>query len=424
MFEKNRNNQEPDALDERIHGLRNGLRASAKLKAAAIDGEPLRRPAVGTRTHVRRFSKAIAVYAMCALLLLGTAIALPSLLKGKGPMPAGSSTSDPAQSNPSIDPVPDVVEQITVTAGYDYGEYKKEMATLLYGGYLPFFDLPEEIDRPLAGDVYTIDFDGSATLTESYPGGVSVDGTIASVAVEKAKIVRVVYSNYGNGETFEIYHDNGDREIVKVVYRPDYIVQGVGGDGKIEPLSEVMYDQFYATYSPVDGYSEEEGYRFAAFYSGCPRYEKREPHPDSLEAVKELNEHTNLSLPLLAIREECDLSEYKGNKGFGCYIYEKDGCEYWFTAYPDYDNGGWYLTSVVGEKRTIEVFGVNGSESDVVIMSALLANDYKVLDWAESAQLGNLIFLKNGVQISFIGSEGERRIQIALYVSNDTGVIY
>jgi hypothetical protein len=88
MFEKNRNNQEPDALDERIHGLRNGLRASARLKAAAIDGEPLRSPAVSTQTHVRRFTKAIAVYAVCALLLLGTAIVLPSLLNRKDPTPA------------------------------------------------------------------------------------------------------------------------------------------------------------------------------------------------------------------------------------------------------------------------------------------------------------------------------------------------
>ena len=78
MFEKNRNNQEPDALDERIHGLRNGLRASAKLKAAAIDGEWIA-PVVQTRTHVWRFTKAVVAYALGVMLLLGVVTVLPAI---------------------------------------------------------------------------------------------------------------------------------------------------------------------------------------------------------------------------------------------------------------------------------------------------------------------------------------------------------
>ena len=70
MFEKNQNKNEPDALDERIQGLKNGLRASARLKAAAIDGEWIA-PAVRTRTHVWRFTKAVAAYALGVMLLLG-----------------------------------------------------------------------------------------------------------------------------------------------------------------------------------------------------------------------------------------------------------------------------------------------------------------------------------------------------------------
>ena len=79
MFEKNQNKNEPDALDERIHGLRNGLRASAKLKAAAISGEPLRAPAVTTKTHVWRFAKAVTAYALGVMFLLGVVAVLPAI---------------------------------------------------------------------------------------------------------------------------------------------------------------------------------------------------------------------------------------------------------------------------------------------------------------------------------------------------------
>ena len=99
MFEKNRNNQEPDALDERIHGLRNGLRASARLKEAAISGEPLRTPAVTTQTHVRRFAKAIAVYAVCAVMLVGVVAVLPEIWES-GLISSPGTTTEPVAMSP------------------------------------------------------------------------------------------------------------------------------------------------------------------------------------------------------------------------------------------------------------------------------------------------------------------------------------
>ena len=323
-------------------------------------------------------------------------------------------------------PIPPVPENgsFSVTASYDYGVHKEGYATLLYNGYVPFFDLPEDLDAPLAGDVYQVTFEGSADFTQSYPGNVNINGNIAAVTVETAIVVRVVYSNYEGEETIEIYHDNGDREIAKVAWRPDYIVQGAGGDGRIEPLSDIRYDQFYATYSPVDGYSEIEGYRFAAFYSHCPRYVQRTAHPDTLAAVKDLNENTDLSLDLLAVMGSCDLTEFEGGKQFGCYCYEKDGREYTFTPYPDHDNGGWYLTSVTGEAGRITAFGLCGDESDEIIMATMTNNGYKLLDWVSAPSTGYLTFLRNGVQISFSGREGERSVAIELFVSNDKDYIH
>ncbi len=94
MFEKNENKNEPDALDERIHGLRNGLRASAKLKAAAISGEPLRAPVVGTKVHVRRFAKAVTAYALGVMFLLGMVAVLPAIWESD-PVSSPGTTTEP-----------------------------------------------------------------------------------------------------------------------------------------------------------------------------------------------------------------------------------------------------------------------------------------------------------------------------------------
>ena len=94
MFDRETITNDRDPLRAQFQGMKGKLCASPELKAALITGTPLHTPAVGKRVHVRRFTKAIAVYAMCALLLLGTAIALPSLLKGMDPTSASSSTGD------------------------------------------------------------------------------------------------------------------------------------------------------------------------------------------------------------------------------------------------------------------------------------------------------------------------------------------
>lgn len=93
MFEKN-NTPENDKLHEGFAGMDRYITAPSQLKEAAKSGIPLRRTGESRRMHIRRFSKAIALYAVCAMILLGVAWMLPSLLKGNGLIPANSSVTD------------------------------------------------------------------------------------------------------------------------------------------------------------------------------------------------------------------------------------------------------------------------------------------------------------------------------------------
>lgn len=94
MFEKNENVPENDKLQEDFAGMDRYITAPADLKEAAKSGLPLRRGGDSRRMHIRRFSKAIAIYAVCALLLVGVAWMLPFFLKGNGLIPASSSVTD------------------------------------------------------------------------------------------------------------------------------------------------------------------------------------------------------------------------------------------------------------------------------------------------------------------------------------------
>lgn len=80
MFNDNRNFPENDPLKGKFDGIDKGVRAPADLKQAAKTGVPLRKNgAVSTAVHVKRFGKAIAVYALGIMLFLGVVAILPGL---------------------------------------------------------------------------------------------------------------------------------------------------------------------------------------------------------------------------------------------------------------------------------------------------------------------------------------------------------
>ena len=90
MFKKNENVPENDKLQEGFEGMDRYITAPADLKAAAKSGLSLHRAGVSRRVHIRRFSKAIAVYAVCALLLVGIAFTLPLFMAVLGMLLPGS----------------------------------------------------------------------------------------------------------------------------------------------------------------------------------------------------------------------------------------------------------------------------------------------------------------------------------------------
>lgn len=136
MFEKNKNNQEHDALDERIHGLRNGLRASAKLKAAAIDGEWIV-PVVQTRTHVWRFTKAVVAYVLTVSVVIGCALFVPHLFSiQEGPVASNPSGTTVDLTNPPVSATETTttVDKLSPSnKPYWYGSDSKALEDLLRG---------------------------------------------------------------------------------------------------------------------------------------------------------------------------------------------------------------------------------------------------------------------------------------------------
>lgn len=166
-------------------------------------------------------------------------------------------------------------ERCTVTAAYDYGFHRTDLATILYDGSSAFFDLPDGLDQVLAGDVFTIEYSGELLIQESYPSSVVFQGgKVESVSVEKAKLVRLTYYAPYEGalERFVILHDNGTEEEIEVAARPDRYI--TDAEGHFESLSEGGEPlTLFGSYSAVDGYDEAIGYKFAGFYTFCPRGE-------------------------------------------------------------------------------------------------------------------------------------------------------
>jgi hypothetical protein len=206
MFEKNRNNQEPDALDERIHGLRNGLRASARLKAAAIDGEPLRRPIVQTRTHVWRFTKAVVAYALGVMLLLGVVTVLPAIWDSDLISSPGT-TTEPIAKTP-------IEREIISAYAKQFGKNESKLSVRIVAEY---------------GDVYAVyvDEDGFAYEDEMIE-----------------EVVHFYPFRYTNTQTMSIYKDG------RIYTLPDAYEAGVFTAKNVLDL--------YLLHAEKEGYLDEK----------------------------------------------------------------------------------------------------------------------------------------------------------------------
>ncbi len=100
MFD-DKNLQKDDALAKRLEHLSSQVKPSPALMKAAKTGVPLR--VTGIRytagMHIRKFSKAVLLYAACVALLLGGVFLLPKLFGEGGPVatqPSQTTTTEPA----------------------------------------------------------------------------------------------------------------------------------------------------------------------------------------------------------------------------------------------------------------------------------------------------------------------------------------
>lgn len=100
MFDRETITNDRDPLRAQFQGMKGKLCASPQLRAALITGTPLHTPAVGKRVHVRRFTKAIAVYAVCALMLVGVALFIPHLFNDNKPATTTEVTTTVPQDLP------------------------------------------------------------------------------------------------------------------------------------------------------------------------------------------------------------------------------------------------------------------------------------------------------------------------------------
>lgn len=345
---------------------------------------------------------------LCALGIVGCAETDPDAQGQAG----DSGASDGEQSR---------FGRYTVTAAYDYGMHRPELATLLYDSSTAFFELPDGIEEAIAGDVFTVKYSGQLLIQESYPSSVVFQGgKVESVEMNKAKLARLTYyaPDEGEDERFVILHDNGVEEEIEVAKRPDYFITDV--EGQFEALSDVSYSTtLFGSYSPVDGYNEEAGYSFLGLYAWNPRYEPREVHPDTLAALNELNENADFAFDLLAKEDECDFTGYTHEPGIGSDAYEKDGQSFWLSAYPDYDGGDYCITSITCRDGT-SVFGLDGSEDEETIKATLEAKGYALSEVGTS-----LVAKKYGVSISFgVDADGLTQIRVGVQPTNDTGIVY
>lgn len=100
MFDEKNMNRD-DALSKRLERLGGQIKPSPALKKAAKTGVPLRSTGIRYTAgmHIRKFSKAVLLYAACVAILLGGVFLLPKLFESSDPVvtqPSQTTTTEPA----------------------------------------------------------------------------------------------------------------------------------------------------------------------------------------------------------------------------------------------------------------------------------------------------------------------------------------
>lgn len=113
MFDEKNMNRD-DALSKRLERLSGQINPSPALKKAAKTGVPLRSTGIRYTAgmHIRKFSKAVLLYAACVAILLGGVFLLPKLFGEGGPV-----ATEPSQTTTTA-PNPETCEHKYVISSY------------------------------------------------------------------------------------------------------------------------------------------------------------------------------------------------------------------------------------------------------------------------------------------------------------------
>ncbi len=157
----------------------------------------------------------------------------------------------------------------TVTAGYDYGMHRTDLATILYDMSTLFFALPDGFDPPVAGDTFAITYSGRLLVMDTYPSMVQIEGgKVEAVAGTPAVIFAVkYYPAEGDSPARLVTVDADGSEYEDARGYPEYYIADV--EGHFAPLSDLTEPT--ALYASVPANTDTDGGAIAGLYAYAPR---------------------------------------------------------------------------------------------------------------------------------------------------------
>lgn len=174
---------------------------------------------------------------------------------------------------------------------------------------------------------------------------------------------------------------------------------------------------------------------FSAAICSCSSSDKR--------AAEKLNDSCELEFEILQNVEDYDFSGYQVLYGFGMTRYygsdyklqtndngnvieEGEFVSYTVTAWPDYEDGGKYITRIFCTDQNVKVFGLTLKNSLEEFEAALSALGYDVAESDPYNACAAIVAENGGIRVSILDyGEGQgKTLTIIADVTNRSGLIF
>ena len=141
--------------------------------------------------------------------------------------------------------------------------------------------------------------------------------------------------------------------------------------------------------------------------------------------------NSDFEFDLLTDAKDIDFAGYEKGKGFGVWSYTKNTqsgtVRYEATAYPDYADGGQFITRIYSTDKTIRFFGVTLESGSEEIIAALESYGYTVtMSSSCYGTYGKIITGKKeniSVTVSIL-NDGHKSVDIIAEVTNRDMIVY